>query len=236
MSAPWFHLDPLPPVGASAHLDRDEAKHAVGARRLGPGDPVMLFDGHGGIAHAVLAGERDRSGDVLARVSAAEVQERLAPRIILGAALPKGDRLATLLDMTAQLGVAQIVPLETAYGVIDPANLNRTRAQRVLLEACKQSRNAWIPEIGAGAKLAAFVAAQRAVGMPVLLAHPGGGSVQAAAAGAEVVAIAIGPEGGFSDAEVRAATAAGAVAVSLGATILRIETAAVAACAALRVR
>ncbi len=74
MAAPWFHLDPLPESGV-VWLPKDEAKHATGARRLGEGDAVVLFDGRGTIAHATLLGTRDRRGDVEARIDSIERHE-----------------------------------------------------------------------------------------------------------------------------------------------------------------
>ncbi|MFO0962471.1 MAG: RsmE family RNA methyltransferase [Phycisphaerales bacterium] len=235
MSQPWFHLAALPAPGEFAALDRDEAKHALGARRLGAGDGVVLFDGAGALAQARLEGGRDRQGGVLARVESVERRGAIEPAVLLGVAIPKGDRFGTLLDMAAQLAAAAIVPLETDYGVKDPERLNRARAQRILLEGCKQSRNAWLPRLEEPMRLEAFVARARARGLPALVAHPGGAPLRAAAAGAREVAIAIGPEGGFSESEMRAAQGAGATAVTLGPTILRIEAAATAALAALRV-
>ena len=58
MSTPWFHVTSLPAAGDSIVLDRDEAKHALGVRRLGAGDGVTVFDGRGGIAEATITGER----------------------------------------------------------------------------------------------------------------------------------------------------------------------------------
>jgi 16S rRNA (uracil1498-N3)-methyltransferase len=232
MSAPWFHVPRLPSVGETLALDRDEAKHAMGVRRLGAGDGVTVFDGAGGIAQAAITGDRDRDGNPLVRVTAAGRQERAGRDVVVGVAPPKGDRLSTLLDMLGQLGVTAIVPLDTRHGVVDADGINRTRAARILLEACKQSRSAWMPELRPAAALEAFVRDSAADGRTVLLAHPGG--VPLLGVRPERAAVAVGPEGGFAQQEVDAACAAGALAVDLGPTILRVETAAVAMAAALR--
>jgi 16S rRNA (uracil1498-N3)-methyltransferase len=234
MSMPWFHASRLPAVGDVVVLDRDEAKHAVGVRRLGSGDGVTIFDGIGGTAQAALTGERDRDGGVLARVGAVSRVERSGVDVVAGIAPPKGDRWSTVLDMLGQLGVSSVVPLITAHGVVDAADINRPRAERILLEACKQSRGAWLPRLASAATLADFVRQSRADGRTVMLAHPGG--VSMASCEAPSVAITIGPEGGFSAQEVESAVAAGAVIVDLGPTILRVETAAVSMAAALRAR
>ena len=232
MSTPWFHVPRLPSVGETLALDRDEAKHAVGVRRLGAGDGVTVFDGSGGIAQAAITGDRDRDGNPLVRVTASGRQERTGRDVVVGVAPPKGDRLSTLLDMLGQLGVTAIVPLDTRHGVVDADGINRTRAARILLEACKQSRSAWIPELRPATSPEAFARDAAADGRTVLLAHPGGEPMPAARPAR--AAIAVGPEGGFAQQEVDAACAAGARPVDLGPTILRVETAAVAMAAALR--
>ena len=118
MSSPWFHAPQLPFAGMILALDRDEAKHAVGVRRLSSGDAVTIFDGMGGIAHAVLTGDRNSDGGVLARVDRVERISRTGTDLLVGVAPPKGDRFSTMLDMLGQLGVTGIVPLDTDHGVI----------------------------------------------------------------------------------------------------------------------
>lgn len=233
MSIPWFHASPLPSPGACLTLDRDEAKHALGVRRLGAGDGVTVFDGHGGIAEATITGERSRDGGPVIRVVAVRRQERRGIDVVVGVAPPKGDRFSTMLDMLGQLGVSRVVPLDTRHGVVDAGSINRPRAERILLEATKQSRGAWVTELGAAATLREFVEASFADGREVLVAQPGGGLAEC---GTGRAAVAIGPEGGFAAEEVAEALAIGARPVDLGPTILRVETAAVSVAALLRAR
>lgn len=234
MSAPWFHVRSVPAAGGTVTLDRDEARHALGVRRLGEGDPVTVFDGAGTVAHAVLAAERARDGGVVARVEEARFAPRSGADVVVGVAPPKGDRFATLLDMLGQLGVRAVVPLETAHGVVDAGAINRTRAERILLEACKQSRSAWLAELGPATGLEAFVRGAVSEGRTVFVADQGGDAAPAAASGP--VALVIGPEGGLAAAEIHAASAAGARSLGLGGAVLRVETAAVAAASLFRAR
>lgn len=243
MAAPWFHLDPLPDAGA-VWLSKDEAKHATGARRLGEGDSVVLFDGRGTLATATLLGTRDRRGDVEARIDSIERQEPISPRIELATALPKGDRLSTLLDMATQAGVDHLIPLRCEWGVVKPHGETPERWQRIAIESAKQSRRAWVPTFGAPMTVAE--ACRGGEGCRVMLAHPGGapigaimeswGSRSAAGGSPSTVRVLIGPEGGFSEAELEVAAASGAERVSLSPHVLRIETAAVVAVGMLRQR
>jgi 16S rRNA (uracil1498-N3)-methyltransferase len=221
MAMPWFHLDSIPPVDSAAFLDGKEAKHALGARRLAPGDHVVLFDGHGTTAEAVLTGNRAVGGDL-------EVE--------LAASLPKGDRMSTMLDMATQLGVTSFRPLNCDFSVVtkdrkrqDPTD----RWRRVMLEACKQSRRAWIPKIRHALTLGEAVEDARSRGAMVVMGDADGGPASSVAASAELVVVLVGPEGGFSPDEFEMLRARKVIPVRIGDGVLRVETAAVAIVAAL---
>jgi 16S rRNA (uracil1498-N3)-methyltransferase len=238
MAWPWFVVESLPDVGASVALPRDEAKHAFGAKRLGAGDGVTLFDGAGGVADARLTGERARDGSPLVTVDARRAATWTGRRVHLASALPKGDRLATLVEMTAQLGVASFVPLRCERSVVSETESRADRIRRIQVEACKQARWPWVPALAAETSVE-DLCRQRgvagAVGAAIVVAHPGGEPLVACAAtfGPDVI-VCIGPEGGFTEREIALLAAAGATRVSLAASILRIETAAVVAVATLR--
>ena len=103
-----------PPADSAALLDAKEAKHAVGSRRLAPGDRVMLFDGFGTVAEAVLTGDRAAGGDLEVEVGTSRRVAPPSPRIELAASLPKGDRMSTMLDMATQVGMSAFRPLAPA--------------------------------------------------------------------------------------------------------------------------
>ncbi|MFO0894098.1 MAG: RsmE family RNA methyltransferase [Phycisphaerales bacterium] len=242
MSAPWFHLAPLPEAGGLVLLPREEAKHALGSRRLSAGDEVVLFDGRGTVAHAVLGGERARDGSLSVAVRRVERHPRPQPLVTLASALPKGDRLATLADAAGQLGVANLVPLDCARSVVRCRSLHRERVERILLEACKQCRRPWCPQLDEGATPLAAVQAALGRGDQAWLAHPGGqpasllleAARSARRGGGPGLTLVVGPEGGFADEEVAALVQAGARQVDLGDALLRVETAGTALVAAIR--
>jgi len=124
--------------------------------------------------------------------------------------------------------------------VARPGRNAEERWQRVAIAACKQSRNPWLPEFGAEVRPAAFVEGSAREG-PCIVLHPSDAARALAEVAREVVAhdadglaVMIGPEGGFADDELDACERRGALAASLGSTILRTETAAVAALAVVR--
>jgi 16S rRNA (uracil1498-N3)-methyltransferase len=162
---------------------------------------------------------------------------RPLPLVHLRTALPKGDRQSDLLDMAAQLGVASVGPLRCRRSVtVDEGRDARDdRRRRILAEACKQARWPWIPELLPEADLATALAAARDAGHAIAIAHPVGDERKPIPE-SSAVTLLVGPEGGFTDEEISAARAAGAIPLDLGPTILRTELAAAVGIASLRRR
>lgn len=240
MAAPWFHVPQLPEPGGVALLDKKEAKHALGPRRLGEGDEVVVFDGRGSWAPARIGGRDDR-GDLELAVGPHERETPESPVIELAASLPKGDRLSTMLDMATQLGISGFTPLKCDFSVI---SLDRKRQDpserwnRIMLEACKQSRRATLPGIGPESTPAEVIDRADEDGATVIVGDATGGSPLESGDQADRVVVLVGPEGGFSPSEdglIRDAEAAGRVRrVAIGRGVLRVETAATAIVAAWR--
>lgn len=237
MSSPWFFAEHIPSDGELVTLAAEEARHATAARRLALGDTLTLFDGSGGLVQAAITCLPARGRGLGLRVQSRTKVPAPTRHLHVAAALPKGDRAATLLDMTTQLGMSAFTPLVCTHSVVVPSRADRW--QRICIEACKQSRRAYLPQLHASASplaaIQAFTAAQFGGGACVLYAHPGGRPLAAADLSAAHCLLLIGPEGGFSDDEVAAMTAAEAARIDLGAGVLRVETAAVALLAALSV-
>jgi 16S rRNA (uracil1498-N3)-methyltransferase len=154
-----------------------------------------------------------------------------SPSITLAAALPKGDRQATLFSMATQLGMNRFVPLDCERSVARAGKGFASRTERTAIEACKQSRQAHLPTFDAPMSPAACVECAVQRDELVLIADPAGGPLARIDAGGRSIAMLIGPEGGFTENELETMQAHGALLVSLGRSILRIETAAVAALA-----
>ncbi|HKQ29849.1 MAG TPA: RsmE family RNA methyltransferase, partial [Burkholderiales bacterium] len=144
----------------------------------------------------------------------------------------KGERASVLFDMATQLGVASFTPLLCERSVVDPGTGTLERLRRVCLEACKQSRRTYLPEVHAPAKLADALARD---GIK-WIAHPTGKPLGGLSPASQPLTLLVGPEGGFTDQEIGDAERDGAECVALGHTILRIEAAAVALVAAIMLR
>lgn len=224
MSMPTFYLDEGFHEGTLITLSGKEAWHALGVRRLDVGDPIRLIDGKGTHALATVESIEGRNHACL-RVAELTKIPPLQPDIVLATAIAKGDRQATILDMATQLGISAWQPLLCDRNVSKVGKNSYQRWQRICLEACKQSGSAWLPGLLPAAKPEDVARQAHAAGREVLLAHPDGVNVDSSSAADKM--LMIGPEGGFTDDEVRRIVAAGAKKVSLGQQILRIETAAV---------
>ncbi len=237
----WMFADAIPAEGATHWLSRDEARHATGSRRLRAGDPVMLFDGCGAVAHATLSHARRDDGALEVRVGPVRRGPRQGRHVTVASAVPKGDRLATLMEGIGPLGIAEFVPVRAERGVVPWSDHLAQRCRRILVECAKQSHSPWItglPPQGAPVHdVAGAVSAASAAGAIALIADRAGEPLRHVARALDAsrhVAVLIGPEGGFSERERSVAIAAGATPVSLGPAILRIELAATVAAALLR--
>ncbi len=230
------------PLNAGAEIDLPEgaARH-VKVLRHQPGDTLTLFDGRGGQWQAtVLAMGRSR---VQVRVDHHESLEREAPRSVwLAAGMPANERMDWLVEKATEVGVAGIVPLHTAHGVLrlqgERAQKKQAHWQAVAQAACEQCGRNRLPEVLPVQEIARWLSAPAPDGLAgeplkcVLSLADGTrplGEVLAGAAPDRPVLFLSGAEGGLSPAEDAQARAAGFVPVTLGPRILRAETAALAA-------
>ena len=225
-SAPWFYHDAELQSGMSVTLTDEEARHAAGSRRLEQGDALTLFDGRGTIAEAVVGEIGKRGRDVVLTIAGTRTVASPILPLHLASALPKGDRLAVMLDMATQLGMSSFTPLDCERSVVKVSDNAERRWHRILIEACKQSRRPYLPEVQPALSPGALM--QHCKG-EVWIAHPDGASPTALPSPVgDSLTILIGPEGGFTESEIAMVSACGARKVSLGTGILRIESAAVA--------
>lgn len=195
-------------------LSADDAHHLLRVQRLRDGEAVTACDGQGEWRPCVL------TGGELVPVGAAEQSPPTTP-ITIAAAIPKGDRAEWMVQKLTEVGVDHIVLVECARSVVhwsaDRAVRNRERLSRVAREAAMQSRRTRLATVEGPLPVVEVLARPGAVA-----AEPGAPRWSGAMTATAVV---VGPEGGFTAAELAHA----ADTVSLGDTVLRVETAAVVA-------
>lgn len=197
-------------------LDREVDHYARTVLRLHPGAALTLFDGAGTTGLATLTPTGVEVHDV--QSNAPE-----SPQITLYQAIPKGDRWDLVLEKATELGVNRIVPIETQWSVVQTpaakADQKVERWQRIVTAAARQSERVFTPQIARPVPLKA--AARDATESTHWLAHPGAGPPNRPHGPS--LGIWIGPEAGFSEADLAILTFA--TPVSLGPHILRAETA-----------
>lgn len=216
-----------------AEISGDEAKHLTRVLRVEAGQRYEISDNR-----TVYLAEIETARKEQVRFRTLEKLPAIEPpvRMILCAALIKFDHFEWMIEKATELGVAEIVPVvtvRTERGLDKAAHKRLERWRRIGVEASQQSRRAHLPEIAGPASWAAALATEakyryaldESGSRPLLTALP------SARSAADTVALLVGPEGGWTDEERAGFLAAGWVAASLGSSILRAETAALAALA-----
>ena len=189
------------------------------------GDDVALFNGDGREyrANVVAIGKRQVELNV---VAIDQPDRELGFQLHIASALPKGDRLDFLIEKLTELGATDFTPLLAERSVVIPKEAKIEKLERAVIEASKQCGRNVLMKVHPPIALAQWC---RLSELPPTkcIAHPGGESIVALEVKRDGVAIAIGPEGGFTEQEVSLACLTGFRTVSLGPRILRVETAAV---------
>lgn len=212
----------------SLSLSADDAHHLFRVLRLRDGESVTASDGRGSWRTSAVVGDSlVPTGDVIV--------EQADERCTIAAAIPKGDRVEWMVQKLTELGVSDIVLLHCDRSVVrwkgDRGMQQLARLGRVAREAAMQSRRVWLPEVRGPVDFAVAAALPGAI-----LADPDGESAVEVLASEMLAAdvkggrprvVLIGPEGGFSEAELRLCPHS----VNLGRHVLRVETAAVCAAA-----
>ena len=228
------------PAGGQAVLDGPEGRHAATVKRLRPGESVLLGDGRGVLASAVVdVVGRDLVELTIARRS---VVPAPSPRVVVAQALVKGDRGELAVELATEAGADAIIPWTAARCVARWADGPRgdkglARWRSTAREAAKQARRAWAPEV-AEASSSSALAARVAAAAGALVLHESAIESLADVSLPDTgdLVLVVGPEGGITDDELAALTAAGARAVRLGPEVLRASTAAAVALGAIGVR
>jgi 16S rRNA (uracil1498-N3)-methyltransferase len=204
-------------------LTGPEAHHLAAVCRARPGDAICLFNGDGADypGTVVNVAKKHVTVDVTARVA---VSRELAFALVVAAPLPKADRGDFLVEKLTELGVTRFVPLVTERTIVHPRASRLENLQRGVIEASKQCGRNVLMQISPLTRWADYLCGP---GLPRArwIGETSGESFRYS--GGDVT-VTVGPEGGFTHDEKAAAAAAGWKTVSLGARILRVETAAIA--------
>ena len=217
----------LTPAAATYQLSEEESKHAVRVLRLNEGDAIDLLDGRGGLYTATVADANPKRCQL--RITH---HETVPPRPyfthVAVAPTKNLDRMEWFVEKAVEIGVERISFLRCARS--ERRELKLERLEKIAISALKQSGQAWLPQLDELVDYTAFVAS--IAPETTFIAHLEAGErtalAQVASAGLSCCVL-IGPEGDFTPAEINLALGRGIRPVTLGASRLRTETAALAA-------
>jgi 16S rRNA (uracil1498-N3)-methyltransferase len=224
-------------VGQQLTLWDDAAHHVGKVLRMQSGELLQLFNGDGGnyAAKITEVGKKQLWVEILS-VEANPVESPL--HIHLGQGISRGDRMDFAIQKAVELGVSAITPLFTERcGVkldAERAEKKREQWQKIVISACEQSGRSVVPTVHPLVSLDKWLAEPD--DCLKLTLDPWTDATIKGLAPTARLRLVIGPEGGFSDVEVAATSAAGFQPVRLGPRVLRTETAALTAIAALQLQ
>lgn len=228
---PRLYVDTALEPQGTLELPEDTAHHAARVLRLREGEQVLLFDGRGGEYEARLS--MPGRGRVVAEIGTRHDVDRESPlAVALVQGISSSDKMDFTIQKAVELGVASIQPILAAKSVVRLSAEREAKKlahwRRVVIAACEQCGRNRIPDVREPVALDSY---RPTAGSKVLLSPSGTGKLADFAKGP--VVLAAGPEAGFTDGEEQLLLRAGFEPVRLGQRILRTETAALAALAAL---
>ncbi len=223
--------------GGVLPLTAEDLHHAVKVARIAPGEVVAAVEPDG---RALLVEVTSASPGALEGAVTQELPRDDLPDVSVFFGLPKGSKAELIVEKCTEIGVGRLVPFAAERAVVrldeDRASRKAQRLDRVARAAAAQAQRSSVPAVESPASFAEVVAAVSSYDRFLVAwedsdAAPGiAGALEGCDPSARV-AVLVGPEGGLTPAEVTQLQQTGARVVSLGATILRAETAAVVAAA-----
>jgi 16S rRNA (uracil1498-N3)-methyltransferase len=208
-------------------ISGDEHHHLTVARAV-VGEMVEILDGQGGVWTAEVVAVSRR--ETVVRIVEKRHIQRSGSEVILGMSLIKSSAFELALEKAVEVGVTRIIPV-IAHRSNTTSSRRSDRWTRLAIEAAKQSKCYHLPLVEDPVKFDHVLSVPSAT--KIVFAERGGGPLKSALAGSPALCL-IGPEGGWTDAELEAARLKGFHLVGLGDTILRSETAAIVGAALLR--
>ncbi len=208
----WFYCESI--RRGIIRLSQDEARH-LKVKRHYADERIAVFDGRGKVGAGKIV-DKDQ-------IEVSEIKE--FPKedfLTIASAVPKGEKFDFMLQKLTELNVSTIIPMKTRYSVVIPKNIERYK--RILIEACKQCKRAWIPELK---NVTDFSSVLNEEANTKIILDQEGERLKEIPKDKKTLVL-IGPEGGFTDEELKEAKSKGFVKTSISKNTLRAETAAIA--------
>ena len=233
MSPPYFYLRSYDPGHGSVELDEDNSKHVLQVLRMKAKDRLQLTDGKGLVLLCELATVHKKKAQVA--ILNQRIEPRPSRRITIGISLLKNPgRFEWFLEKATEIGVSQIIPLVCAQ--TEKHFFRDSRMGAILVSAMLQSQQAWVPDLKEPTALKEVLAASKQQQRFIAHCAPGLPHLSDLINSTlDSQLILIGPEGDFTEDEIKMALEQNFTAVSLGISRLRTETAGLVAATLLNV-
>jgi 16S rRNA (uracil1498-N3)-methyltransferase len=217
--------------------DSKQAHHIRSVLRLKLKEPVVIFDKDGNEYDCLV---KELMQDVVLEIMKRDAAKKLSSKmkLTIACAIPKKAKFDDIVDKLTQLQVDKIIPLVTERVVVrldsKKEELRIRRWRKIAQSAAEQSQRRDIPEVSAIMTFKEMLALSSAFDLKLIPTLAGRkGSIKETLnqylSSPSNLLILIGPEGDFSDEEIKSAKEAGFIPVSLGKSVLRVDTAAIAA-------
>lgn len=224
-----FFVPPDQIKSRTAQLNSDQLHHLIHVLRVRPGETVEVFDGEG---HCFAGRVERQEGEI--RIASLEAIESISESpitIVLAMALCKGPSFDWILQKSTELGVHEIVPLQTHHSAVQIPesrwNARQQRWARIVQDAARQSGRSVVPIVRHPFPFEVFLAMEEFRNAERLLYYENSPNRwEGVVPGASKWVVCVGPEGGWHAREVLCAEEAGFRIRGLGPRVLRTETAA----------
>ncbi len=216
-------------------LSEQAGYHLARVLKMNVGEPLFLFDGSGDVCEATIA--TIKKNQITVTLGSVITQNNESPlNIHLGQALVRGEKMDLIFQKAVELGVYVITPLLTEHGntSLSAERLDKKMAhwQGIMINACEQCGRNTLPILHEPQSISSWLQSQT-TDLKLIL-HPTAHQDVLKKIEINSISLAIGPEGGFSDLEIKQATQYHFQAAALGPRILRTETAGLAMVAVLQ--
>ena len=233
MTSPYFYFAHLATMDEEFILNENSSRHVVQVLRMKPGENLRLTDGKGLSAIAVIREAHKKHCRVI--IIEKKIHGPSNRNIQIGLSLLKNtSRFEWFLEKATELGISKIFPLKCER--TEKQQIRMERLQSILESAMIQSQQVWMPVLSEPKSFHAFVREVQADQKFIAHCEPGTKRSLNEMKNTNIgsLLILIGPEGDFTEEEIKRAIQSGFIAVELGENRLRAETAAVAAAALLK--